>query len=202
MSARASKPSKGTPAARARPVSVDPRPAPSPGLVIVYTGKGKGKTTAALGLALRAAGHRMKTLVVQFVKGAWKSGEVEAARLLAPYLEVRPMGKGFVRPTGGKPAGSDIVAARKALESARQASQTGEYDILVLDEVNVAIDLGLLKPGSVLALLDKKPPGLTLVLTGEPAHPAILQKADLVTRMEEVKHPFRKHIKAKMGIDY
>jgi cob(I)alamin adenosyltransferase len=144
----------------------------------------------------------MKTLMVQFVKGAWKSGEVEAARLLSPYLEVRPMGEGFVRTTRGKPPRSDIAAANKALEFARQASQSGAYDILILDEVNVAIDLGLLKPESVLALLDEKPPELTLVLTGEPAHPAILQKADLVTRMEEVKHPFQKNIKAKMGIDY
>jgi len=174
----------------------------SPGLVIVYTGKGKGKTTAALGLALRAAGHRMKTLMVQFIKGAWRSGEVEGAKLLSPYLEVLPMGKGFVKTALGKPGRAHRTAARDALQFSSEAIRSGKYDIIVLDEINVALHLGLLKLETVLELIEKKPTRLTLVFTGEPAHPRIIEKADLVTRMELVKHPFQKNIKAKLGIDY
>lgn len=202
MSPKLKKQDGGTPVARAGPGNSARKSGLSPGLTIVYTGRGKGKTTAALGLALRAAGHQMRTLMVQFIKGPWKSGEVEAVKLLSPYIEIRPMGKGFVRSTRGEPGGRDVAAANKALEFARKSLQAEEYDILILDEVNVAIDLGLLELEAVLALLEERPSKLTLVLTGEPAHPRILRVADLVTRMEEVKHPFQKHIKAKMGIDY
>ena len=170
------------------------------GLVIVYTGEGKGKTTAALGLALRAVGQGMRVLMIQFIKGTWKYGELEGAKRLAPDFEIRQMGRGFTWETRD-PEG-DARAAREVLSHAREAILSGQYNVVILDEINYAIDLGQLELEPVLELIRQKPPALHLVLTGRNAKPEIIEIADLVTEMKEIKHPFQKGILAAKGIDF
>ncbi len=168
--------------------------------MIVYTGEGKGKTTAALGMALRAVGQGMRVLMIQFIKGTWKYGELEGAKRLAPDFEIRQMGRGFTWETGD-PEG-DAKAAREALSHAREAILSGQYHVVILDEINYAIDLGQLPLEAVLELVKEKPPALHLVLTGRNAKPEIIEIADLVTEMREIKHPFQKGILAAKGIDF
>lgn len=172
------------------------------GLVIIYTGEGKGKTTAALGLALRAVGRRMKVLMIQFIKEAGSSGEHFSVGKLEPEFELVPTGKGFVGMAGDThPFGEHRKAAEMGLELARKRIMSGEYDIVILDEICCALSLGLLRIEDVIELIDKKPEKVTLVLTGRGANPRLLEKADLVTEMREVKHPFEKGKWAKIGID-
>ena len=178
------------------------------GLVVIYTGDGKGKTTAALGMALRALGHGWRVLVIQFFKGDWPVvfGELEMAKRLAPQLEVLQLGKGFVKHMGDqKPFEEHLAAAKEALRVARERIASGAYDLIVLDELICAIDYAgvqLVSVEEVLELLAAKPPVLHLVLTGRNAPPALIERADLVTRMEEVKHPWQQKIPAQAGIDY
>jgi cob(I)alamin adenosyltransferase len=169
------------------------------GFIHLYTGEGKGKTTAALGLALRAAGCGLRVLVVQFLKGG-ETGEREAARSLCPLLEIRPRGgEGFVDPA--HPREADRLMAGEALaESAREVA-SGDWDLVVLDEINTAAHFGLVSPAEVLALCAAKPPGVELVLTGRHAPAALVERADLVTEMREVKHYFRRGIAARRGIE-
>ncbi|RLG52833.1 MAG: cob(I)yrinic acid a,c-diamide adenosyltransferase [Thermoproteota archaeon] len=170
------------------------------GLVEVYTGNGKGKTTAAFGLALRAAGHGLKVLIVQFMKGWEGYGEVEACKKIENIEVVRFGTPEFVNPASPKPI--DIEEARRALEYAREAVLSGKYDIVVLDEVNVALHFKLIELGDILDLIEKKPSHVELVLTGRYAPPELVKAADLVTVMEEVKHPFRQGVVSRRGIDY
>jgi cob(I)alamin adenosyltransferase len=171
-----------------------------PGLIQVYTGDGKGKTTAALGLALRAAGHGLHTYFGQFMKGQ-QYGELEAARLLAPYLTIAQYGRPtFVHVHEATP--EDVRMAHEGLYSARAAMRSGRYAIVVLDEVCVALHFGLLTLDEVLAFVDEKPDGVELVLTGRRAPEALLARADLVTEMREVKHPYAQGIQARRGIEY
>jgi cob(I)alamin adenosyltransferase len=173
------------------------------GMVLVYTGDGKGKTTAALGVALRAWGYGWRTLFVQFIKGTWRYGELEAAAKLGPFIEIRPMGVGFVHIMGDRlPLEEHVKAARSALDIARAEIASGRWDIVVLDEVNVAIREKLLKVEEVLDVLSARPSWMHLVLTGRYAPPEIIDAADLVTEMVEVKHPFRKGVVAQRGIDF
>lgn len=178
------------------------------GFVIIYTGDGKGKTTAALGCALRAVGHGWKVRVIQFFKGDWPIvfGEVETAKRLAPSLEVLQLGKGFVKIMGDiKPYPEHIEAAHQALEVCRETIRSGEYDLVILDEVNYAIkhlDIELIQLKDVVALLKDKPPHVHVILTGRDAHPDLIEMADLVTEMKEIKHPFQQGIPAQEGIDY
>ncbi len=172
----------------------------SKGLVEVYTGNGKGKTTAAFGLALRAAGHGLKVLIIQLMKGWEGYGEVEACKRIENIDVVRFGTPEFVNPASPKPI--DIEEARKALEYAKKAILSGEYDVIVLDEVNVALHFRLVKLSDVLELIEKKPPHVELVLTGRYAPPELIEVADLVTVMEEVKHPFKQGIVSRKGIDY
>ena len=180
----------------------------SRGLTIVYTGNGKGKTTAALGMALRALGHGWRVLVLQFVKGDWPVvfGEVEIAKRLAPQLDVRQLGKGFVKYMGDrKPFEEHQAAVQQALTAAKEAIASGAYDLIVLDEITYAIDyagVSLVSLEEVLALLDNKPAPLHLVLTGRNAPQALIDRADLVTEMREIKHPWQQKIPAQAGIDY
>lgn len=170
------------------------------GLVQVYTGSGKGKTTAALGLTLRAAGNNMRTFFAQFLKST-PSGEAKAIELLAPYVTLEQFGSsGWVLEKGGTP--EQRAAAAAGLVAARRALSEGAYDIVVLDEVNVAIDLGLLELDQVLDLIDQRPSHIELVLTGRQAPQAIIDRADLVTEMREVRHPYHNGVPARVGIEF
>ncbi|MGB9724343.1 MAG: cob(I)yrinic acid a,c-diamide adenosyltransferase [Chloroflexia bacterium] len=170
------------------------------GLIQVYTGDGKGKTTAALGLALRAAGYGMRTYIGQFMKGQ-DYGELAGARLLAPYLTIEQYGRpSFVHLHRATP--EDVRLAHEGLEKARAAMRSGDYAIVVLDEVCVALHFGLLGVEEVLAFLEEKPAGVELVLTGRRAPEALIARADLVTEMREVKHPYRQGVPARRGIEY
>lgn len=170
----------------------------STGYVQLYTGDGKGKTTAALGLALRAAGHGMRTYVGQFMKGQ-DYGELHALRD-HPYITVEQYGSGrCIRRE--EVAAEHIAQARQGLARAQDAMLSGEYDIIVLDEVNVAIWFGLLTVEEVLAFLDRRPASVEVVLTGRHASPALLERADLVTEMREVKHYYAQGVMARDGIE-
>ena len=168
------------------------------GLVIVNTGNGKGKTTAALGLAFRALGHGFRVLMVQFIKGSWKYGELESAKRFENFKLI-PMGRGFVS-TNGKIEEEDRKAAADALGYAR--SHMKDYDMVILDEVIYAIGFGLVDVKEVMDLIEEKPEGVHLVLTGRNAPDEILKRADLVTEMREVKHPYQKGIKAQRGVEF
>ncbi|UCG39768.1 MAG: cob(I)yrinic acid a,c-diamide adenosyltransferase [bacterium] len=171
------------------------------GYIHVYTGTGKGKTTASLGLALRAVGRGLRVLVVQFLKAEKEyTGERSAAESLGPALEIRARGTGgFVFPGEVPPEASE--AARSALGEVRSEMEAGRWDIIVLDEINVASSLGMIPTGDLLALLDAKPDGVELVLTGRNAPREVLERADLVTEMREVKHYYGKGVAAREGIE-
>ena len=169
------------------------------GLVQVYTGNGKGKTTAAFGLALRAVGRGLKVYVIQFIKGGFDYGELYVVDKLQG-LTLKAFGKGkFII---GKPEAVDVVKAREALKLTKEVVSGGKYDLVVLDEVNVALHLGLIGLDDVLRLVREKPVHVELVLTGRNAPDEILQVADLVTEMREVKHPYSKGVPARKGIEY
>jgi cob(I)alamin adenosyltransferase len=173
------------------------------GLVVVYTGNGKGKTTAAMGLALRAAGYGKKVLVIQFVK-AWFTGEKGGFAKL-PNVEFIQAGKGFYKILGDKlPEDEHVEAAKAALDLAAAKIASGNYDVVVLDEVIGTVTGGLLPLEPLLDLIDTKPPQLDLVLTGHRATelPALLERADLATEMVKLKHPYDSGILARKSIDY
>ncbi len=173
------------------------------GLVIVYTGKGKGKTTAALGMALRAVGYNHKVCMIQFIKGSWHYGEMTSSKRLEPEFELTAVGKGFVGIIDDKsPIEDHRKIAQEALRIAQEKINSKKYDIVILDEINYAVNLGLINLQDVLDLIMKKPPHLNLVLTGNYARNEVIDLADLVTEMREVKHPFKVGIKARKGIDF
>ncbi len=170
------------------------------GLIQVYTGDGKGKTTAALGQALRAVGHGLKVLVIQFMKGNIQYGELESAKRLSPHLTIRQMGREtFVSKTNPDPV--DIEWAKKGFALAKEAIQSGGYDIVVLDEINVAVDYELIPLSDLLQLLESKPETVEIILTGRNVKPEIIEKADLVTEMVEKKHYYQKGVKSREGIE-
>jgi len=170
------------------------------GYVQVYTGNGKGKTTAAMGLAFRAAGHGFKTYVAQFLKGQ-PTGEIEAAKKLAPLIRIEQFGReGFITVKDG-PDDEDVSRAAEGLARAREAMLSGEYRIVVLDEVNTAVHFKILPEADVLALIDRRPAAVELVLTGRYAPASFIDRADLVTEMTEVKHYFSQGVKAREGIE-
>lgn len=172
------------------------------GLILVNTGNGKGKTTASLGLGLRAWGQGFKVLVIQFIKGNWKYGELQAAAALGPNFEMRQMGEGFVRNASEDAMADHRQAAQEALEMAEKEILSKQWDMIILDEINYAIKFGVLPLEAVLELLEIKPAALHLVLTGRDVRPEIIEKADLVTEMKEIKHPYKKGIKAQKGIEF
>ncbi len=173
------------------------------GLVIVYTGKGKGKTTAALGMALRAIGHNYKICMIQFIKGSWHYGEMSSSKRLEPEFELTAVGKGFVGILDDKtPKEIHQKIAKEAIEIAKEKILSEKYNIIILDEINYAVNLGLVELEDVLDLIKNKPQGITLVLTGNHVKQEIVDAADLVTEMKEIKHPFQLGIRAKKGIDF
>lgn len=172
------------------------------GLILVNTGNGKGKTTAALGLGLRAWGQGFKVLIIQFIKGSWKYGELKAAEALGSKFVMRQMGEGFVRNASEDAMAEHRHAAEEALAMARKEFESNQWDMIILDEINYAIKFGVLSLEAVLNLLEDKPSALHLVLTGRDVRPEIVEKADLVTEMKEIKHPYKKGIKAQKGIEF
>ena len=175
----------------------------SKGLIIVYTGDGKGKTTAALGMALRAAGHKKKTLIVQFIKNFKSYGELKFVKRYDCGIEIKSIGKGYVKIKGDKhPFEEHVRTAKQALKFAKDKILSKEYDIIVLDEINIALDKKLLTLKEITQLIHQKPPSLHLVLTGRKAPKKLLQLADLVSEVKEIKHPFKKGTLAQKGIEY
>ena len=166
--------------------------------MLVFTGEGKGKTTAALGLGLRAWGHGLRVCVVQFIKCCTDTGEVKAAEALGERFQVLPVGAGFVRQQGGTP--EDRARAAEALELAR--TKMTECDVLVLDEINGAVKLGLIPAEGVVGLIEDKPDELHIVLTGRDAAPSVVGAADTVTDMADVKHAFDSGEQARRGIEF
>ncbi len=168
----------------------------------MFSGSGKGKTTAALGLALRAVGHGMRVLVVQFLKGRKDTGELAAAQRLAPELEIRVMGGGWVPTDAAQWSDEDRERVREAWDAAQWAIAGGKYDIVVLDEINYVVHYGAIPVGDVLRLLKSKPREVHVVLTGDHAPPEVVAAADLVTEMRCIKHPFDRGVKAQKGMEF
>ena len=172
------------------------------GLLLITTGPGKGKTTAALGTALRAVGNGMRVLVLQFLKGSWHYGELDAAEAFEGRLVLRQMGRGFVKVGGAETDPEDIRLVEQAWAEAREAIYSGEWDMVVLDEINYAIGYKMLDPEVVADALRNRPEMVHVILTGRNAHPVLVELADTVTEMREVKHAYQKGILAQRGIEY
>ncbi len=166
----------------------------------VYTGDGKGKTTAALGLALRATGHGWRVLVIQFMKGDPKYGEIAAAKGVRNLTIVQTGLPTFVEK--GNPSPEDLAEAQRGLTLAREALASRKYRMVILDEINVAVDYGLVKLDDALALIDACPENVELVFTGRGAKPAVIDRADLASEVKEIKHPYQKGIVNRLGIDH
>jgi cob(I)alamin adenosyltransferase len=170
------------------------------GLTQVYTGDGKGKTSAAFGLALRAVGRGLKVYVIQFIKGGFDYGELYVVKRL-PNFKMKAFGRGkFV--TDVPPAEDDVKLAKEAFKLAREVVNGGEYDVVVLDEINVALHLKLIGIEEVVELIRSKPKHVELILTGRYVPPEVVELADLVTEMKEIKHPYTKGVPPRRGIEY
>lgn len=172
------------------------------GLILINTGPGKGKTTAALGTGMRAAGNGMRVLMLQFLKGSWHYGELDSATLLGPSFVVRQMGRGFVKVGGAETDPEDLKMVEDAWAEAASAISSGEWDLVILDEINYAIGYKMLDPEKVAEALRAKPEMVHVILTGRNAHPVLVELADTVTEMREVKHAFQKGILAQRGIEF
>jgi len=172
------------------------------GLIIVNTGPGKGKTTAAMGTALRAVGQGMKVLMLQFLKGSWHYGELDAVQAFGDRFVMKQMGRGFVKVGGAQTDPEDVRMVEQAWAEAEQAIHSGQWDLVILDEINYAISYGMLDPGRVAESLKKKPEMVHVILTGRNAHPTIIDLADTVTEMRQVKHAYEKGVMAQRGIEY
>ncbi len=173
------------------------------GLVVVITGSGKGKTTTALGLALRACGHDMKVEIIQFMKGDLYSGEWDGVKKMNCSISLTSTGKGFCGIQGNPyPFKEHRENAQEAIRLVRQKMEAKEADLLILDEINNALHLHLVDLEQVLKIINEKPPFMHLVLTGRNAHPEVIERADTVSEIVEVKHAYRKNIEPQPGIDY
>ena len=195
------------------------------GLILINTGPGKGKTTAALGTAFRAAGNGMRVLFLQFLKGSWHYGELDAAQALnaaltpalgtaltpdpsppsappAQHFVIQQLGRGFVKVGGAETDPEDIRLVEEAWAESAAAILSGEWDLVVLDEINYAIGYKMLDPDAVADVLRRKPEMVHVILTGRNAHPLLIELADTVTEMREVKHAYQKGILAQRGIEF
>ncbi|MGD0798964.1 MAG: cob(I)yrinic acid a,c-diamide adenosyltransferase [Acidobacteriaceae bacterium] len=194
-----------------------PQESPTPettrrGLILINTGPGKGKTTAALGTALRAAGNGMSVLFLQFLKGSWHYGELDAAKVLnnatspstpaaAPFV-IKQLGRGFVKVGNAETDPEDIRLVEEAWQESAAAILSGDWDLVVLDEINYAISYRMLAPEAVAEVLRRKPEMTHVILTGRNAHPLLIDLADTVTEMREIKHAYTRNILAQRGIEF
>jgi cob(I)alamin adenosyltransferase len=172
------------------------------GLIIVNTGPGKGKTTAAMGTALRAVGNGMRVLMLQFLKGSWHYGELDAVQAFGDKFVMKQMGRGFVKVGGAETDPEDVRMVEQAWSEAEKAILSEQWDLVILDEINYAISYGMLDPGKVAEVLKHKPEMVHVILTGRNAHSAIVELADTVTEMRQVKHAYEKGVMAQRGIEY
>lgn len=172
------------------------------GLIIVNTGPGKGKTTAAMGTGLRAVGQGLRVLMLQFLKGSWHYGELDALKAFGDKFVIKQMGRGFVKVGTEKPDPEDIRMVEDAWAEAQKAILSAEWDLVILDEINYAVSYGMLDPAKVVESLKKKPENVHVILTGRNAHPTIVELADTVTEMRQVKHAYEKGVLAQRGIEY
>ncbi|MCK4357433.1 MAG: cob(I)yrinic acid a,c-diamide adenosyltransferase [Candidatus Cloacimonetes bacterium] len=169
-------------------------------MIQIYTGNGKGKTTAALGLALRAVGHGFKVIMIQFMKGKINYGELESAKLL-PNFTIEQYGRpDFVNPEN--PDKIDIDLAKQALKRSKEVIKSQKFDMVILDEINVAISFGLINVDEVIDIIKQTPSKTELILTGRNAHPELEKYADLISEVREIKHHFQKGVSARKGIEY
>ena len=173
------------------------------GLTVVITGNGKGKTTTALGIAVRACGHNLRTCIIQFMKGDIYAGEWDGIKKMNCGVELISTGKGFCGIQGNPyPFKEHRENAQEAIQLARQKMESGELDILILDEINNALSLHLVDLEQVLEVIRRKAPRMHLVLTGRDAHPQVIELADTVSEINEIKHAYRRGIEPQPGIDY
>ena len=173
------------------------------GLVVVITGNGKGKTTAALGIALRACGHGMRVCIIQFMKGDLYAGEWDGIKKLDCAIELHATGKGFCGIQGNPyPWAEHRANAQDAIDLVREKMASGNFDVLILDEINNSLRLKLVDLEQVLDILHAKPPLMHLVLTGRDAHPQVIELADTVSEVTEIKHAYRKGIEPQPGVDF
>jgi cob(I)alamin adenosyltransferase len=168
------------------------------GYVHVYTGNGKGKTTAALGLAIRAAGAGLNVYIAQFIKHG-ESSEIKALNRLSDKITIEQFGRGrFIR---GRPSEKDLAAARSGLNQIKKILKAGKHAVVILDEANVAVSLNLFSENELLEIIDPRPDNVEIIITGRAAGPRIIEAADLVTEMKEIKHYFKSGVKARVGIE-
>jgi cob(I)alamin adenosyltransferase len=172
------------------------------GLLLINTGPGKGKTTAAMGTALRAVGNGMRVLMLQFLKGSWHYGELDAVQAFGSNFTLKQMGRGFVKVGGAETDPEDLRLVEEAWAEAQLAINSGEWDMVILDEINYAIGYGMLDPAVVAETLRNRPEMVHVILTGRNAHPLLVEIADTVTEMREVKHAYEKGILAQRGIEF
>jgi cob(I)alamin adenosyltransferase len=172
------------------------------GLVLINTGPGKGKTTAAMGTALRAVGNGMRVLMLQFLKGSWHYGELDAVKAFDDRFVLKQMGRGFVKVGGAETDPEDVRLVEAAWAEAREAILSGEWDMIILDEINYAIGYGMLDPAHVVATLKERPEMVHVILTGRNAHPSLVEIADTVTEMRQIKHAYEGGVLAQRGIEY
>ena len=186
------------------PLTIDRlQPKVRKGLTVVITGNGKGKTTSALGMALRASGHGMKVCIIQFMKGDLYAGEWDGIHQLGKNVELHVTGKGFCGILGNPyPWTEHRANAQDGIELAREKITSGAFDLVILDEINNALKLKLVDLEQVLEILARKPALMHLILTGRDAHPEVVEIADTVSEVVEIKHAYRKDIEPQPGIDY
>jgi cob(I)alamin adenosyltransferase len=172
------------------------------GLILINTGPGKGKTTAALGTAFRAVGCGMRVLMLQFLKGSWHYGELDGVLPFGDNFILKQLGRGFVKVGGAETDPEDLALVQAAWEESKAAILSGDWDLVILDEINYAIGYGMLDPAVVRETLLDRPEMVHVILTGRNAHPTLVEIADTVTEMREVKHAYQKGILAQRGIEY
>jgi cob(I)alamin adenosyltransferase len=186
-----------------KPVKIERLQPETPrGLIVVITGNGKGKTTSALGMALRACGHGLRVCIIQFMKGDLYAGEWDGIKQLRG-VELISTGKGFCGIQGNPyPFEEHRANAQEAIRLVKEKIASGDFDILIMDEINNSLHLKLVDLDQVLEILRDKPPLMHLILTGRDAHPRVIEMADTVSEVREIKHAFRKDIEPQPGIDY